>query len=454
MLAMKKILFLLCLVPLLGRGQIITTIAGGGSGMGEGVQATATALVCPEDMQFDKFGNLYFTEALSHRVRKIDTAGVIKTVAGTGVGGFSGDGGSATAAKVKQPSGITVDTFGNVFFCDQVNNRIRKIDVVTSLISTVAGNGTAVFGGDGIQATATSLYSPYGVYYDKTSGGLYIADIGNHKVRFVNASGIITTVAGNGLMSSLGDGGPATSASCCPISMCKDLLGNIYISDGCNRTVRKINLAGIISTVAGVDSCYTYNGDGTATSACMDPIYIKANASGILYIPDAYNNRLRKVDLTGQIRTVAGTGVAGVTGDGGLATLAQMHGPSSVAFDKCGNVYVAHVSGPARIRKITIDSTCSKGTTDTTNHHVGIATVSKGLGIGFYPNPVYSTLHIDAATAGVQYIILSVAGAVAQSGGLHQGGNDIPVGSLPGGIYVLQLVGADGSREMYRVVKE
>ena len=527
---MKHLLFILLFVPVSVNAQIITTIAGGGTG-GDGVPATAASIYDPNGLAFDAYGNLYFADNLGSLVRKIDTSGIITTIAGTGTTGFSGDGGPSTAAQIDQPPGITVDAIGNLYIADAQNNRIRKVTVATGVISTVVGNGTAGFSGDGGLATAAALNRPSDVCFDNL-GNLYIADNVNSRVRKVNTLGVITTFAGNGLLGSTGDGGPATAAECTPYSICIDHSGNLLIAEeGVGLgTIRKVDTSGIITTIAGSTSGYTYNGDGIpATSATLDPSYIAFNKIGELLISDTYNNRIRKIDSAGIIHTVAGNGTNGYTGDAGMATSAEISEPSGIAFDVCGNLYVGQVTTP-RIRKVTyppilttptisisgptfafpgspvtvnatvanagssyiihwlndgiefttttvpsvtftkstltdtitarVVSTATYGCYDsTTSGNVivytgeGINTLSPGESLNIYPNPANDALHIDGVTTKTRYRLLSMVGAVLQTGSLKAGRNRISLAALPGGIYMLEVT--DGTRKLIRkIVKE
>jgi len=281
-------------------------------------------------------------------------ADTITTIAGQGgVAGFAGDGGPATAAKFNLPRGIAKDGLGNIYVADTENQRIRKIDN-SGIISTVAGTGTAGYNGDGIPATAAQLYGPYCFVFDKTDN-ILIGDIGNNRVRKISTSGIITTIAGTGTAGYSGDGGPATAAQInWPDNIAFDKAGNIYIADARNSCIRKINASGIISTVAGTCGAAGYSGDGgTATAAkfSYNTDGIALDSSDNLYIADTKNHRIRKVDTSGIVTTVAGTGTAGYNGDGIAATSAQLNNPYNMRFDSAGNLYIADQFNH-RIRKV------------------------------------------------------------------------------------------------------
>jgi PKD repeat protein len=271
----------------------------------------------------------------------------ITTIAGNGTPGFSGDGGQATSAQLNHPWGVAVDAQENVYVGEQNNYRVRKVS--GGIITTVAGTGTQGFSGDGGQATSAQLGEAEGLALD-AQGNLYIADYSNNRIRKVSG-GIITTVAGAGTLGYSGDGGQATSAQLNrPVGVAVDTQGNLYIADSNNNRVRKVS-GGIISTVAGIGTA-GYSGDGgQATSAQLQyPDGVAVDAQGNLYIADSANNRIRKVS-GGIISTIAGTGTQGFSGDGGPATSATLNYPEDVTLDSQGNIYIADSSNN-RIRKV------------------------------------------------------------------------------------------------------
>src|SRR5437870_3340162 len=239
--------------------QVITTVAGGGP---NGVPALSANLA-PSAVVRDQAGNLFIAAAFQNRVFKVDSEGQLTVVAGSGTFGFSGDGGPATAAELSGPLGIAVDSSGNLFIADAGNERIRRVDATTGIITTVAGNGTAGFSGDGGPAIGAGLFRPAGIAVD-SSGNLFIGDSVNDRIRRVNATtGIITTVAGNGMVGFSGDGGPATSAELfVPTGVAVDSSGNLFIADTENARIRRVDATtGIITTVAGNGS-FGFSGDG------------------------------------------------------------------------------------------------------------------------------------------------------------------------------------------------
>lgn len=319
----------------------ISTFAGNGkvSFSGDGGPATNAQMFFPIGIARDASGNIYIADCWNHRIRMINTLGNISTIAGTGVAGYSGDGGQATAAKLNFPNGIAIDGSGNIYIADNNNNRIRKINT-SGIISTFAGNGWGWYSGDGGQATAATLNNPNDIAIDASSGNIYIADKNNNVIRMVNISGVISTVAGTGSAGFGGDGGLATAAQLNkPMGVAIDASGNLYIADNNNNRIREVVPTGSISSIAGTGTA-GYNGDGiTATSAELNnPVGVWVDGSGKVYIGDAGNNRIRQISGT-YIYTVAGNGVGGFAGDGSPATAAKINTPAFVTVDGSGNIY-------------------------------------------------------------------------------------------------------------------
>ena len=266
---------------------------------------------------------------------------VISTIAGTGASGYGGDGGPSGSARLDAPSAVTVDGWGNVFIADTGNSRIRKV-ATNGIITTVAGNGTAGYAGDGGRATTARLNYPSGVAVDGW-GNLFIADSDNQRIRKVATNGIITTVAGNGTAGYAGDGAAATGAHLfSPLAVAVDGWGNLFIADSDNERVRQVDTNGVIWTVAGTGD-YGYAGDGgPATNATLWlPVAVAVDGAGNLFIADEGNSRVRQVATNGIITTVAGNGVEGFSGDGGPATEASLYYPDGVAVDAFGDLLIA-----------------------------------------------------------------------------------------------------------------
>ena len=322
----------------------ISTLAGTGE-VRDGGPATNSRLVHPRSVAVDGTGHVYIADIWSHSIRRVDAfTGTISTVAGTGESGDGGDGGPAIEAHLRHPRGVAVDGAGNVYISDSANQRIRRVDAATRIISTIAGSGHWDYGGDGGPATEAHLRHPRGVAVDG-DGNLYISDSGNHCIRKVDAAtGTISTIAGTGEWGYSGDGGPATRAQLSePEGVAVDGDGNVYIADAGSNRIRKVDAAtGIISTFAGTGE-WGYSGDGgPATQAHFEePRRVALDGDGHLYIADYWNHRIRRVDaFTGTISTIAGTGEWDYGGDGGPATSARFRNPFGLAMGGDGNVYV------------------------------------------------------------------------------------------------------------------
>jgi streptogramin lyase len=346
-----------------GGTGIITTVAGNGSGgySGDTFQATLASLKKPQGVSVDSSGNIYIADTDNHVIRKVNGGtNIITTVAGDGEPGYLGDDGPATSAKLDKPSGVVVDSLGNIFIADTENHRIRVVydDAGTMTITTVAGNGLGDYSGDGDQAILASLKKPQTVWVDEI-GNLLIADTYNSRIRKVSVTTKdITTAAGNGSEGYSGDYGLAIDASLKkPHGVCayeSPAPAYLYIADPSNYRIRKVDLKeGFLTSAAGT-IWSGYNGDNIlATWARLNyPFGVHLDASGNLFIADTYNHRIRKVNAkTGIITTVAGTGSKGFSGDGGPATSARLRYPFSVYVDSAGNIYIADTYN-YRIRKV------------------------------------------------------------------------------------------------------
>ncbi len=329
---------------------IITTIAGTGEHgySGDNGPAVQARLTWTHDVAVDGAGNVYIADSSNARIRRVDTNGIITTVAGTGEHGYSRDNGSAVQAQLRSPEGVAVDRAGNLFIADTNNNRIRQVDA-RGITTTTVGGG---IGGDNDPAVQAQLKSPTGVAVDG-AGNLFIADNENHRIRRLDARGIITTIAGTGALGFSGDHVPAVAARLSiPIGLTVDDVGNLFIADTYNNRIRRVDARGIITTVAGTGK-FGYSGDnGPAVEARISrPYGVAVDNAGNVYVADQGNSRVRRVDARGIITTVAGNGEWGYSGDNGPAVQAQLKSPTGVAVDGAGNLFIATGS---RIRKVDV----------------------------------------------------------------------------------------------------
>jgi DNA-binding beta-propeller fold protein YncE len=337
----------------------IKTAAGTGAvgDSGDRGAATLARLNMPFDLALDRGGNLFFSDTFNHRIRRIDHIdGTITTMAGTGRAGFSGDGGPATLAQLDEPYGVAVDGAGNVFVADRKNRRVRCIDGATGTITTVAGNGTMVDSGNGGPGTQAGLVEPNGVALSRDGRTLFIADVAGNRIRALDlAAGRITTFAGTGRGRHDGDGGPADRASIWgarAVDVGPD--GSVFILEREGNTVRVVNAgSGRIATIAGTGQ-KGYSGDGgpAATATFNGPKELDVDESGNVWIVDTENHAIRMIDAhSRQIQTVAGTGSRGGGGDGGLATKAQLDRPHGVAVGPDGACWIADTNNH-RLRRV------------------------------------------------------------------------------------------------------
>lgn len=409
---MKKILIILFFLPLFSKAQIISTIAGKGTiGFGgDGGLATAAKMTAPVGIAIDRNGNCYFSG--NGRIRKVDTMGIIATVAGDGSTGFSGGPVAATATGLYNPSGIAVDTLGNIFIADKTDHLVLRVDT-GGMMSIFAGVLYASgYNGDGIAATTAQLNAPTDVVADRF-GNVFITDQSNNRIRRVDNSGTITTVAGNGVWGYSGDGGAATVAELRdPSALALDRNGVIYYADGLN-VVRKIDAGGMISRLAGMPDSTGFSGDGRrADSAKLDePGGIYVDTSGKVFFSDAMNNRIRIVDAAGIITTYAGTGVPGFSGDGGSADTADLDYPRGITGNTYGVILFADARNN-RIRQIHgvtsifgIDSICIGTTTTLSDTTSGGAWSSSNIAVGSIDSLTGVVTGLSGGTTTISYTV-------------------------------------------------
>lgn len=331
----------------------ITTMAGNGKEEGDGKLATTTALETPDNIGISQDGTLYIADRAANRVRRVTPDGLITTVAGTGVPGFSGDGGPGAKARVAGPDAVTVGADGTVYVGDTLNRRVRRIGA-TGVINTVVGDGPD-YPGDGLKATEASLLRPR-VSRLGPDGAVYIADTDNNRVRRVGTDGVITTVAGTGVEGSGGDGGKATRAQLAsPTGLDFGADGTLYIADSSNDRIRAVNRDGVISTFAGTGREGSAGDGGPADRADLNtPFDLEVAEDGAMYIAEDTGDRIRRVGTDGVIETVAGTGEDGFAGDGGQATQAQIDGPTCVHAAADGALYICDYNNK-RLRRVSTD---------------------------------------------------------------------------------------------------
>jgi sugar lactone lactonase YvrE len=449
---MKNLVFFLMFIlyllinSILVRGQIIVTFAGKDTTgySGDGGQATLAKLKTPSGVAVDKFGSVYITDQNASCVRKVDTFGIITSIVGnSGIAGYSGDGGPATNSELNWPQGLAIDNNGNIFIADQFNNLIRKVTIATGTISTIAGNHALIgYSGDGGPATNAALWHPADVAVDR-NGNVYFVDQDNSVMRKIDVvSGVITTMAGTGTSGYSGDGGPATAAQLnFPQGIVVDTIGNIYIADFYNSRIRKINaITGVINTVAG-NGLSGYSGDGgEATNAQLyDASALAIDDSGNIFISDYYNSMIRKVNAaTGIITTIAGNGTAAWCCDCHNAIAAEIYYPQGVAVDKIGNVYIADF-GNGRVRKVTNVFSCPS-----------LEIKEKVLEpiVSVFPNPSCGRFCIQINNIQNQQKaeIYNIIGQKVYDSNISELQTNIDLSSFPAGIYFLHSISGSGNK--------
>lgn len=420
---------------LYAQAQVINTIAGNGNigysgDGGPAMMAQLNAL----GVTVAGNGDIYIPDAANNRVRKIDADSIINTIAGTGTAGYNVDSGAALTTLLYNPSSVAVDTAGNIYIADQRNQRIRKVDT-GGVMTVIAGIGLTGYSGDDSAAINAKLNNPVSVAAD-TFGNIYIADYGNNRIRKINAAGIISTAAGTGIAGHSGDGAAATAATIdSPTCVTVDLSGNIYIADRNNNCIRMVDTDGIMNNFAG-DGTNGFSGDGSAATAAQlaHPYGVAVDKWGNVYIADEENQRIRKVNTSGIISTIAGSGTLSFCGDGGDPLLACLNHPKGVALDNAGNIYIADALNN-RIRKITVPLAVKNVANDAKN-------------IKLYPDPnngFFSIVgNINAKNGIAQVQVLDLVGHVITSrilpvtNGRINGDMQMPQ-NVPGGIYLLRI---------------
>ncbi len=395
--------------------SIVTTIAGTGEyvvGLNNSAQLNS-----PSDVVADRSGNVYVADSLNSKVRKIDPAGVMTTIAGTQFGN-GGDGGPATSAQIGFVYGLTLDQSGNLYVGDHSNSRVRKINS-QGIITTIAGGGAGEFSGDGGLANVAAIGKPIGLAFDAT-GNLFIASLTENRVRKINPAGIITTFAGTGTSGFGGDGGPATSATFSSLGkVAADAGGNIFIADVQNNRIRKITPGGTITTVVGGGNPQDAGDGGPAIlSKLFNPTGVAFDSVGNLFVADTGNNTVRKVTLDGIIRTIAGTGNAGMGNNNVPATSSSLHVPTGIAVDSLDNLLIADTLN-YRIRKVTFQPTITNmtslvGVQGTVFSAQIIGTGLLGVTSVIFRTPGITAVIGNGGTATTLPVTISIAGNAPQ----------------------------------------
>lgn len=338
---------------------IITTVVGTGEKgyAGDGGPAPRALLNGPFDVGFDALGNLFFSDTFNHCIRRVDArTDLISTCAGCGEPGYSGDGGPAMRARFNEPYGIAVDNAGNIYIADRHNHCVRRVDGSSGIVVTFAGNGASGFSGDGEPASRAGMVEPNGLALDPAQTRLFIADVGDHRVRVVDlASGLIRTFAGTGKPEHTGDGGPASAAGIFGARAVKVAAdGTVYILERQGSTLRAVDPhSGLITTIAGTGERGYGGDDRPALAAVFDaPKELTIDLDGNLLIVDTENHMIRRLDTrTRTVTRLAGSGRQGGDGDGGPASAAALDRPHGAAVAADGSIYIGDTNNH-RIRRV------------------------------------------------------------------------------------------------------
>ena len=413
--------------------QVISTVAGDGTSgyTGDGGFAVSAKLDHPDAVKFDPQGNMYIADEHNNAIRKINTSGVITTIAGNGTADAYGRGGLATAAHLFRPVDLVFDKSGNLYIAEDGNNMISKI-ATNGLITTFAGNGVNGNAGDSVAATTAQLRNPIGLVFDGI-GNLYFSSNGSGTIRKIDTAGYITTIAGTvGVLGNSGDGGPATAAQLgltgyLAFGPNKDL----YIPDYLKHVVRKIDSFGVITTIAGNGAMGTAGDGAPATAANIaSPFAVFFSYKNDIYISDRYEDVIRKIDAaTGMISTFCGTGVAGFDGDGDIPTSTQFNTDLHLSdSDAAGNYYIADPMNN-RVRKIGY-------------HTTGVKQVSNDEPIvTVFPNPAHTLLNISSAGNKIRRVrVVDITGhAVLDRSCNNAGKTELNISGLANGSYFVKV---------------
>ena len=418
--------------------QVINTYAGTTMGYaGDNGLATHAEMNNCTGVAVDGAGNVYIADKGNNVVRKVSViTGIITTFAGNDTAGYSGDGGAAAAAKLNQPYSLATDVAGNVYIADAGNNVIRIVST-TGIINTYAGNGTAGYSGDYGLASLAALNNPRGIAIDN-SGNLYIADENNNVIREVSSGGVISTIAGNGSAGYSGDNGNALGATMySPSGVAVDASGNVYIADQTNNVVREVLAStNVIKTIAGTHTPGNSGDGGPAADARLTfPASVSIDPSGNIFIADQGNYVIRKIDTTGNISLYAGDYTEGYSGDGGAPTEAKLGIPSGVTADGWGRVYIAD-----------FDNSVVRIVTQGPN---AVAAVNAPAGsLKVYPNPASAAVNVEMPGGGNSAVtMMDVLGNIVASENMTTTTSTISLLNIPAGDYIIRVVNANKTYE-------
>lgn len=426
---------MICAIMKAQTANISTVVGNGTQGFdGDGGPAINAEIYWPANLAFDKYDNMFIADQRNNRIRRVDgSSGLISTIAGDSHPGYIGDSLPATDAELNLPAGVSIDTSGNVFIADFNNNRVREVVYSTGYIYTLAGNGVGGYSGDGGPATAAEIDHPHHTSVDKNQN-VYFADENNNRIRRIDRStGIITTVAGNGTGGFSGDGFSATAAMLHgPKCVAIDDSGNLFIADWLNNRIRKVFAStGNIATVAGNGATgYCCDGGPATDAELTDPYRVAIDSADNFYIADGPDNRIRWVSAsTGIIHTLAGNGIAGFSGDGGAATDAELNFPPGLAFNHKGNLFVADIRNN-RIREINVANELVSSATDSSE-------------VSIFPNPasIESMVYFKYSNTPAILSLFTLTGQLIWT--INKGAFtrqvNVPLDELNPGIYLLQI---------------
>ena len=425
---MKRTLLIITILAnvLLNQAQVVTTFAGSGAFGSTDATGIAASFHFPTGVCTDAAGNVYVADRENDKIRKISSAGVVSTLAGSGVSGSTDA--TGIAASFYYPYSVCIDTSGNIYVADANNNKIRKINPA-GVVSTFAGSGA--IGSTDATGSAASFYSPRGICTD-VIGNVYVADVGNHKIRKINSVGVVSTFAGSGIAGSTDATGIAASFAF-PIGVCADATGNVYVADYNNHKIRKISPTGVVSTFAGSGVIGSTDTTGIAASFNY-PTGVCIDSTGNVYVADYNNHKIRKISPTGEVSTFAGTGASGSTDAAGIS--ASFSSPFGVCSDAAGNIYVGD-AGNNKIRKILAFSADIQSLSANT------------INFNAYPNPTSTTLTVQTNEILESINIYNSLYSLIQT----ENKTTFSVEQLPAGIYWIQIKTAKGNRRA-RFVKE